>query len=537
MAADAADAADNDEVATVLRHFRPRPGFVSSGTDHEWPRSGPRLRQKHRRRPDRGYSSVRFEAPRPSPGCDADSDARRGRLRLTYLHDGGGFAPAFLTFEIAVATLAVRCVRCSAPDDSGSERLKAHLDGLCAKLSRRPQSADASSLFSVASRLLQILNSDLPSCLHDNTDVVGGISSSREESFDALMDRTSKFQSNHPAAIHSLVDFYTLLLRCAAAGRNRSKICAPVPAEFSEQTADGVDVLSHLLFNSTNHLYTNGFRSNQPSRGENQQQQRRSEATWSLLSFFISLPWTEGARLRRETGDTASPGKSALGKNTVAKNMIARLCLEVGDALGDPSPSVSRYSKKYGTVQAFHGTKIESAWPILNFGLQNLSYNALSQNGAMMGEGVYLSSSKQVAESFAVRAAERPPAALSSAFQHECLLHLLCLAGMDVSTLEPLDCYNIKCLPVFEATILKPPSKVINRENSDDKGSGVVTGNANSNHCTRQEGKYFVCPNSELVRLTKLHLTFELSKKSKAWVPRFLFYLTVMLVAILWMIK
>eukprot|EP01083_Nonionella_stella_P259655 886296_1 len=86
-----------------------------------------------------------------------------------------------------------------------------------------------------------------------------------------------------------------------------------------------------------------------------------------------------------------------------------------------------------------------------------------------MGEGVYLSSSERVAEGFAVRAAERPPTTLAFAFQHESLLRLLfycCCADdldnvdiMDVGSLDcPLDGYDIVCLPVFEAMIIKPPS-------------------------------------------------------------------------------
>jgi hypothetical protein len=40
---------------------------------------------------------------------------------------------------------------------------------------------------------------------------------------------------------------------------------------------------------------------------------------------------------------------------------------------------------------------------------------------------------------------------LEYAFNHLSLLNLLsAVAGIDVSRLDPLDCYDIACLPVFE---------------------------------------------------------------------------------------
>ncbi len=133
-----------------------------------------------------------------------------------------------------------------------------------------------------------------------------------------------------------------------------------------------------------------------------------------------------------------------------------------------------------------------------------------------MGDGVYLSSSRRVAEHFARSAAERPPPALSVAFQHESLLHLLCHAGIDVSDLDPLDSYSITCFPVFEATIIKPPPPGI-ADDGDIVGKEDGKEYATTSTATRQEGKYYVCSDGEFVRISKLHLTFELSKKSSFW--------------------
>ena len=105
------------------------------------------------------------------------------------------------------------------------------------------------------------------------------------------------------------------------------------------------------------------------------------------------------------------------------------------------------------------------------------------------------------------------------ALEHESLLHLLSYANINVAKLDPLDTYDIRCLAVFEATIIQPPHH--NTEEFDER-------------ITRQEGKYFVCENDEFVRISKLHLTFELSKKVK-WMPRGIpLSLVVLLIALVW---
>ena len=151
----------------------------------------------------------------------------------------------------------------------------------------------------------------------------------------------------------------------------------------------------------------------------------------------------------------------------------------------------------------------------------------------MLGEGVYLSTSKHVAEYFAQSAAQSPVPALASAFQHECILHLLCLGNVDIiSDLEPLNSYDITCLPVFEATIIKPSTTT----SSDEKdGSSTTTGIP-----TIQDGKYYVCKDSEYICLTKLHLTIELRKKTSilSWITSsssLSLPLIVVGIALLWM--
>ena len=202
-------------------------------------------------------------------------------------------------------------------------------------------------------------------------------------------------------------------------------------------------------------------------------------------------------------------------------------------ALGDETPEFARHAKEFGTVHAYHGTTIEKTWSILNHGLRNLSYDsALSENGAMMGAGVYLSTAFEVAEMFA-QTATRSTKALTFAIQHESLLRLLHFAKVDVASLGPLDEYEISCLPVFEAIIIAPPA-----EDNEDQSSATNQISIHTKKHTRQEGKYFVA-DSDLIRISKLHLRFDLAKKSGlwSWLPSCLpLCAVVILIAILWLV-
>ena len=554
----------DDEVSTVLRHFRPRPEFISStaGKDHEWFKSGSstsrhkQQKKYKKKRYDRGFTSVQYIAP-------STTNLVGGKIRLTYLHniihnflqnsnnnERGRSISIFLTFEIAVDTKTVTCVCCSAPNDNMSAELKVQMDTMCNELSTTKEGTTTDpSLFLVASRLLQLLNNEFPTTPLSNITIDKG-----EETFDTLVSRfvakdnnTNKLKSKSTNAMYNMLDVQTLLLRCAAAGKNRSKVCAPVPVEFTSSVASGGssdgDALSHRVFAASNQLYMHGFRAGLPQQQPMQQNENDTSDAGILLSFLLSLPWTGGSRLIQNVSSSsvnvanATTDKEQVNGNNnskakSSKSKVGRICIDIGTALGNPTPSFTEHASKYGTVQAFHGTKIESAWSIINHGLVNLSYHgSLTANGAMMGEGVYLSSSRQVAEYFAQSAAQQPGPALASAFQHESILHLLCVANLDISDLEPLECYDIICLPVFEATIIQPSSK-----SKNDTSGGVSD---NGNRYTKQEGKYFVCTDSEFIRITKLHLTIELTKKTSIWqlVPRIPISMVVVLVAVFWMIR
>jgi hypothetical protein len=462
----------DEEISTVLRHFRPKPRFITSFISNQ----NVLLQHRQKKRSqtqmfDRAFSNIKY-------------NASAHKLIMSYLHvkPNNAMPPvcAYLKFEICVSSKVVKCIGCSASDKLVSDMILGKIDKLLA------ENNPTSSLFSATSRLLQILNSDLMKL--DLRCRVG-----KQDTLSSLIKRKSKFAHASPTQsfVHAthLVDLQVLLLRCAAAGRMRSQTLAPVPLEFLSMEID-IDTLTNLIFNTTYELYICGFQHENIRAQENQ-----NPELWTLLSFILSLPINE-YRLSKTSANEVKAHKT----KSALKSISSKLTIEIsGD---DPTPTFTKYASKYGTIQAYHGTKIESTWSILNYGLQNLSYNqALSQNGAIMGEGIYLSSLREVAEGFAIMAAERQPKSLSYAFEHESLLRLLSFANVDITELDSLDTYDIKCLSVFEATIINPPR--------DDKDIDEIT--------TRKQGKYYIVTDSEFVHVTKLHLTLELTKKVDMW--------------------
>jgi len=60
-----------------------------------------------------------------------------------------------------------------------------------------------------------------------------------------------------------------------------------------------------------------------------------------------------------------------------------------------------RACEKYGKIRAFHGSAVQNWFSILKNGLQNLSGTKLQKNGALFGDGIYLSSELRVCQNFA----------------------------------------------------------------------------------------------------------------------------------------
>ncbi|MGK3746644.1 MAG: hypothetical protein ACI90V_013507, partial [Bacillariaceae sp.] len=191
------------------------------------------------------------------------------------------------------------------------------------------------------------------------------------------------------------------------------------------------------------------------------------------------------------------------------------------------SPRFARLCKKYGVCTAYHGTHMDHVWSILNNGFFNMSDHPLfCKNGAMMGSGVYLSTSKKVATFFATTNSSKNTNKIRTALKHDSLRNILQMESSlcyfddddgnndeeNKNRYRDLDeYYDISCYPVFENRIIRPP----NDNNGEDKTD--VTGsknNSNSNiSTTRRDGKYYVVPDGRDIRITRLHLTFELTRK------------------------
>jgi len=394
-------------------------------------------------------------------------------LKLSYLLN----KVILLKFEVSTAKPHMtKCVFIS--NDAPSSKLPTLLKEICENSSSSSENGNNSntSLFAVVSKLLLSLN-NLPPC----------------------ENMTNKQQT---AIIRSIVsqgtpmqrriwDLQIMLLRCAAAGRHSDTFCSPIPNELNQNGLIGELILAVTdRINST--ALSTGGRILHPQE-------------IALLGMIYSLPWTAAGLLTKS--------------NTTQNGTLIELCLDLHPILGEhPSPRFSNLSKKHGTTKVYHGTKMENVWSILNCGLWSLSYTKFCKHGSMMGSGIYFSTSHKVASHFATNEARNSTnsGTFQKAWWHLSLMNLLNLKGMSV-----LDDYVISCFPVFEAEIILPP-----------KPDGTNAGNDKGDY-TRRNGNYFVVPNSWDIRITKLHLTIELAKKT----PMSLFLVTVVIgiIVIGWM--
>jgi len=283
-----------------------------------------------------------------------------------------------------------------------------------------------------------------------------------------------------------------------------------------------------------------------------------------LFGFLYSLPWIERGKVtvvkNRETmngsrggriaievcidldGDTTTTATTTLEKETETYNNF--------DSDASYSPRFAHFCRKHGSLTAYHGTHMDHVWSILNNGFWNMSSSSLPgggngssgnefvKNGAMLGSGVYLTTSHKVASFFATSGGNRNACkqAFANALQHGSLRNLLQLQ---------LDDYDVSCFPVFEAKIIRPPDAAQDREGrkpragggttfspmaataTNGNGNDATTTNADSGgtyyyEATRQEGKYYVVPDGRDIKITRLHLTFELVSKKRGVIASYL---------------
>jgi hypothetical protein len=397
---------NNDEVSIVLQHFQPKPEYL--------------LIQKVAKKKIIGsFTSVIYK--------------NDNTLKLVYLYQDG-----IITLDIRISTVQPYALS-YINNEIQRDKERSLVDSLCSKISAESRNA-GSSLFSVVSRLLLSLNKlDLP---------VG-----EEVQCAALQSHVSRLASNRRLSW----DLPLVLMRCAATSRKSSKLCIPLPADFSHEPGAIVKIRDNLI---------------SPSH----QADRREQ---SMLAFLASRHWTEVAKLSTKAVLTEANRKNI--KVTIDLTNVS-----------DATPRFSKLVKERGSITAFHGTTVDRVWSILNFGL--LSHTSLQENGAMMGEGVYLTTSYDVAYFFATKDTKR---LARQVWWQPSFWNVI---GM-VAPVDELENWIVTCYAVVESTIILPPRQ---------QGNKVEEGN-----CTRRAGKYYVVPNPQDMRINKVHLTVELSKRQR----------------------
>lgn len=220
----------------------------------------------------------------------------------------------------------------------------------------------------------------------------------------------------------------------------------------------------------------------------------RKNQTRSLDVFLGSLMWTKGAKVRCVSG--------GVGAKHHAASQSVQLCLDPD--YGDPLPTFSQRAQCHGTMTVYHGTQMDKVWSVLQYGLLNLSSTSLQQNGAAFGKGVYFSTSRDVALFFSHK--------YSATAQWLALQHPPALQRL-LGSAARLEDATVVCSAVFEATIIAPSKH-------DPKGP-------------RQEGKYYMVPRNEDIRIDKLHLTITLKPQVPTSAVRLVIGVVLFLVLLL----
>jgi len=497
--ASSTDVADDEQISLVMEHYRPKPIFtINKRVELE---SSVYTTQR-RKRQSAGFSSVTLQR-----------ESERSYLRFTYLIqdfcvvvlDLQTDPPFFVSFVNSIPDPKDECQHMV----TIQERVKE----LCQSLNSQGQSKQSSSLFAVASMLLKALNEMQ---ISSSTWISEPIQI--RQHFSALQNtllQTNKKQYEVALAI--------LLLRCAAVCPKRDTLCCPVPTFSSktknEEQHDPATSLAWRIL-SLSDLAT--FMTKKESKRMNQD--AINLTPWFAL--FHSLSWITHGRVsfqRISEGNNNSQIKTG--------RLVYRVTLDLGHrTVGYDTPRFSRIATAQDQSQPkrlrqkmYHGTQIQHVWSILHHGLQPVrcdSTKLTQSNGAVYGEGVYVTPVWKLACAYA----QKTPAdyylyakTLQMALHHQSLLTVLGLDTITTTTDDDddddstaqiwLKNYSIKCLPVFEATVILPPGM----DSFIDAETTPVTKTKAAAASLSDKQNYVVIPNPHDVRLEKLHLTIELT--------------------------
>ena len=263
------------------------------------------------------------------------------------------------------------------------------------------------------------------------------------------------------------------------------------------------------------------------------------------------------ATTKTSTGSNDTPSSKNDMNSSPLHPKTTTYTLNLENSLGDPSPKFTKLAMELrqscsggcsggdinsdGTIRVYHGTSIDNAWSILNYGLLNLSNTRHSRNGAMLGSGVYLTTSYDVAYFFATKHTNSLTKSISPMVWNlspSCLRILQLEHGIQQPS-EHNDLI-VTGYAVIEANILPPPPSPSSSKSRPSTRSqhGVFDGGDGKDDTiyTRRDGKYYVVSDSNCIRINKIHITFHISKKMsmKAMIRPFITMIVVAVVAIIY---
>ncbi len=536
-----------DEVSWVIHEFRRQGSPIHSIENGNGGNRTFHTKKTSKKRPYPGYfSSVRYCLK----SSETTTSSQRGQIpyiEVSYLFDkvlslkfyvyirllgissegGNDSGGNQISYETSVAFTddgdTNSLIKNSLPREQ-RDILRAKIRSICESLNDNHSGKKSSSLFAILSKLLMSLNQlqtqviGAKNVKNKNGAILRSILPDREKNLH--LERLGR------SCCSGGVDLAILLLRCAAMGKHAEQFAHPFPR-------------SNGLLAETIWYATEGYQRFERKRKRCKRPKTKSPVVFHpsehvLLGFLSSLPWMKRGKI------TVAQKSCDSNETEPCDGQRIQVCLELDEKSDDASysPRFARLVRKHGGLTVYHGTHMENAWSILHNGFFNPSEigrgaNEFVKNGAMLGSGVYLTTSQKVATFFATTNA--PTQKVKSALKHDSLTNLLSMTTDAKNLLMTNesdgraalidDLYEVSCFPVFEARIIRPlekegdlvgkapsaaaPSR--QRCNTNNTSSSI----ASCSTSTRRDGKYYVVPDARDVRITKLHLTFELTQKNR----------------------
>ncbi|CAJ1954338.1 unnamed protein product [Cylindrotheca closterium] len=489
---------NDDEIAQVLQHFRVKPDFLTN--------------KGQRRKRDKHSVHLRYV-----------KDNKCLELFCLHLHVSKHDNRMVLRLKFRISTRKPHTVmyqssKLSKPAEKAQadEKLRQIMDNLCETVSRFAEARiEELSLFSVISKLLAALNGKII------FKQLAKLQLEISQSFCTDGAKTGNKQVYHLPRVEKMkkstehcMDLQVFLMRCAATSKSRTTMVTPVPPGDLWSMAVNNGMTAPLVLATTNEsiaMPLTAFPQTLSTKSTTQQYEIRC-ARQELCGYLSCLPWTFDGHVSAESSTKALKS----GANI-------RVVLSMEDAMGDDLPRFEKLADERGVATAYHGTKLNAVWSILNHGLLNLSGTQQCQHGAMLGSGVYVSPSLQVAEFFA-KSTELQPNVFWQWVQNQqrksSIKDGAAIPWLDDMQITATKDFNIACRAVVQTRIILPPTR------SSPRKGGTA---ADFQNATRRDGKYFVVPNDQDIQITKIHLTFEFQKKRSNLLAGIAFCLLILL--------